>query len=157
MLATVRVRTRRTRDQDDQHSNADSELRRIRRSAHSTGIRSADRGTLTFGRWTRWFRQDLLGRPNSNSQWFQRVQDATRLDAFVDLPKCKAIPAPWSAAARQGVDYGDPPVENRHQARSSDAGESVETLALALSAWDSKFHAANGPATAIQTFLWDRS
>ena len=44
-----------------------------------------------------------------------------------------------------------PPVENRYRARSSDAGESVETLALALSAWDSKVQAANGPKSPIQT------
>jgi len=43
------------------------------------------------------------------------------------------------------------PVEECYRIRSSDPGESAETLALAVSAWDSKIQAANDLDTPIQT------
>lgn len=43
------------------------------------------------------------------------------------------------------------PVEECYRIRSSDPGESAETLALAVSAWDSNVQAANNLDTPIQT------
>ncbi len=84
------------------------------------------------------------------------VQDVTRLDAVSFLPAYETSPVTVVFCGGTELAIGPPVIENRYRSRSSNAGKSVETLALALSAWDLKDQAANGLDTPIQTRLWDR-